>query len=194
MKITIKEIKRIIKEELNQFVQKQKDLCRDEYVKCGDTVPCFEKFTQCEKDAAFQGVKNFRLDRSKKQKNQEKIAKGIYDLYKFIDEKGGRVMAFDIPDELYQFLSAAEKKGNITDTSDESESYGLGDPPEGYEETKLERENMKQLIKAVFDEDRVPDWAIQQKEDGSYYWQNYEENPPKTIIMPKHLEDLLNLD
>lgn len=212
MKITINEIRNIIKEELRKFIEKEKDACRDEYLDCGDTVPCFDKYLECEKDSVFKGVKAFRADKTEKaelvriekekqaeferknREEQERIAKGIYDLYKFVDEKGGYVTAFDIPEELYQFISTAEMEGNITDTSDEIGSYSLGYPPEGYEERKQEREDMKELIQTVFGEDRVPDWAILQKEDGTYYWENYEEDPAKEIIMPKHLEDLLDLD
>jgi len=223
MKITINQIKNIIKEELAKFLKKEKETCRDEYLDCGDTVPCFDKYLECEEDAVFNGVKAFRTDKTQKaefarvekekqaeliriekekqaefdrmnREEQERIAKGIYNLYKFVDEQGGYVSVGEIPEELYQFLSTAEMEGNITDVSDEFETYSLGDAPGGYEEKKQERENMKKLIQVVFDKDRVPDWAVERKEDGSYYWVNYEQDPPETIEVPRDLEDLLDLD
>lgn len=181
MILTINEIKTIIKEELRQFVEKQKQLCRDEYMECGNTVPCFEKFTQCEKDAAFQGVKKFKLDKSKKQRDQEKIAKGIYDLYKFIDENGGRINASEIPDELNQFLHVAEKQGNVLDTSDEFATYySLYEPPVGYEN----KSQLVDLIRKQYKSDLIPAWAVE-KEGEKYYW--FDRDEP--IEVPKDLID-----
>ena len=58
MKITINEIRNIIKEELRKFIEKEKDACRDEYIQCGDTVPCFDKFVECEKEVIFKATTN----------------------------------------------------------------------------------------------------------------------------------------
>ena len=66
MKITINQIKNIIKEELAKFLKKEKETCRDEYLDCGDTVPCFDKYLDCEEDAVFNGVKAFRTDKAQK--------------------------------------------------------------------------------------------------------------------------------
>ena len=66
MKITISEIRNIIKEELRKFLEKEKKTCRDEYLDCGDTVPCFDKYLECEKDSVFKGVKAFRADKVEK--------------------------------------------------------------------------------------------------------------------------------
>ena len=211
MKITINEIRSIIKEELQNFLKKEKDTCREEYLECGDTVPCFDKYLECEEDAVFRGVKAFRADKVEKaelariekekqaefermhREEQERIAKGIYRLYKFVDEQGGRVSRDDIPDELYQFLSTAEMEGNIADVSDEFEAYSLGDAPSGYEE----RKKLVQLIKKQYsaedakryeiDRGIIPGWAVEE-EDGKYYWydQEFEEEP---IEVPEDLID-----
>ena len=270
MKITINQIKNIIEQELRGFLEKEKETCRDEYLDCGDTVPCFDDFLECEEEALFKGMRAFTSDKKQKEaelvriqkkkqeiekqqqvaqakkeqeeierlerqkqaiekleaerlaeleqleqekqqaamrekekqaefdrmnrEEQERIAKGIYNLYKFVDEQGGYVSLSEIPEDLYQFLDTAEMEGNILDVSDEFESYSLGDAPGGYEEKKQERESMKKLIQVVFDEDKVPDWAVERKEDGSYYWINYEQDPPETIDVPRDLEDLLDLD
>ena len=210
MKITINEIRSIIKEELQKFLEKEKKTCRQEYLDCGNTVPCFDKFLECEEEAVFRGVKAFRADKAEKaelariekekqaefekmqRKEQERIAKGIYNLYKFVDEQGGRVSRDDIPDELYQFLSTAEMEGNIADVSDELEAYALDVAPEGYEE----RKKLIQLIKNQYSaEDAktygiargiIPGWAVEE-EDGKYYWydQEYQEEPmevPEDLI------------
>ena len=210
MKITINEIRNIIKEELQKFLEKEKKTCRQEYLDCGNTVPCFDKFLECEEEAVFRGVKAFRADKAEKaeliriekekqaeferkqREEQERISKGIYNLYKFVDEQGGRVSRDDIPDELYQFLSPAETQGNIADVSDELEAYALDIAPEGYEE----RKKLIQLIKNQYSaEDAktygiargiIPGWAVEE-EDGKYYWydQEYQEEPmevPEDLI------------
>ena len=66
MKITISEIRNIIKEELRKFLEKEKKTCREEYLDCGDTVPCFDKYLECEQDSVFKGVKAFRADKIEK--------------------------------------------------------------------------------------------------------------------------------
>ena len=221
MKITINEIRNIIKEELEKFLEKEKKTCRQKYLECGDTVPCFDKYLECEKDSVFRGVKAFRADKMQKaefariekekqaelvriekekqaefermqREEQERIAKGIYDLYKFVDEQGGRVSVGDIPEELYQFLSTAEMEGNIADVSDETEAYGIDTAPEGYEE----RKKLIQLIKKQYsaeeaklygiDRGIIPGWAVEE-EDGKYYWydQQFQEEPmevPEDLI------------
>ena len=244
MKITINEIRSIIKEELQNFLKKEKDTCREEYLECGDTVPCFDKYLECEEDAVFRGVKAFRADKIEKaefarmekekqaefarmekekqaelariekekqaelariekekqaefermhREEQERIAKGIYRLYKFVDEQGGRVSRDDVPDELYQFLSTAEMEGNIADVSDEFEAYSLGDAPGGYEERKKLIQMIKKQYSAEdakrYEIDRgiIPGWAVEE-EDGKYYWydQEFEEKP---IEVPEDLID-----
>jgi len=210
MKITINEIRNIIKEELQNFLEKEKKTCRQEYLDCGDTVPCFDKYLECEEDAVFKGIKAFRADKVEKaelariekekqaefermqREEQERIAKGIYNLYKFVDEQGGRVNRDDIPDELYQFLSTAEMEGNIADVSDELEAYSIDVAPKGYEERK---KLIKLITNRYSDEEAkrygiargvIPGWAVEE-ENGKYYWydQEYQEEPmevPEDLI------------
>jgi len=211
MKITISEIRNIIKEELQKFLEKEKKTCRQEYLDCGDTVPCFDKYLECEKDSVFRGVKAFRADKMEKaefariekekqaefermrREEQERIAKGIYDLYKFVDEQGGRVSVDDIPEELYQFLSTAEMEGNITDVSDETEAYGIDAAPEGYEERKklvqliMKQYSAEDAERYGIDRGIIPGWAVEE-EDGKYYWydQQFQEEP---IEVPEELID-----
>jgi len=181
MKITINEIKSIIEEELAKFLEKEKKSCREKYLECGDTVPCFEKFLECEKQASFRGVKAFKADKDQKQKKEKEISRGIEMLYKFIDENGGRVYRSDIPDELWQFAEYAQEAGSIMDVSDELEAYSLGEPPEGYGK-------LIDLIKKQYGKDSslIPSWAVEE-ENGKYYWfdQDYQEEPmevPKDLI------------
>ena len=211
MKITISEIRNIIKEELQKFLEKEKKTCRQENLDCGDTVPCFDKYLECEKDSVFRGVKAFRADKMEKaefariekekqaefermrREEQERIAKGIYDLYKFVDEQGGRVSVDDIPEELYQFLSTAEMEGNIADVSDETEAYGIDAAPEGYEERKklvqliMKQYSAEDAERYGIDRGIIPGWAVEE-EDGKYYWydQQFQEEP---IEVPEELID-----
>ena len=101
MKITISEIRNIIKEELQKFLEKEKKTCRQEYLDCGNTVPCFDKFLECEEEAVFRGVKAFRADKAEKaelariekekqaefekmqREEQERIAKGIHSSFNY---------------------------------------------------------------------------------------------------------------